>query len=153
MRIRIEIEYGAEEEIILRAPRITEEIRELQEKIADAAHSVGEIALQSGDTELFLPYSEILFFETSGGKILAHTAGDCFVCPLRLYELETLLPLAFVRASKACLLNTSRVYSITRSLTGVSEVCFTGSTKRTSVSRMYYHTVRDRIEQTRLSGK
>lgn len=152
MRIRIEIGEGNEEEIVLRAPEITEEVREVRQRIADALHSVGEIALQSGDSEIFLPYSEILFFETSGGKICAHTADDCFVCSMRLYELEKLLPSFFVRASKACLLNTSKVFSITRSITGVSDASFVGSSKRAPISRMYYHAVRDKIGQTRLSG-
>ena len=85
----------------------------------------------------------VLFFETEGGIIRAHTADDEFDVKFKLYELEEKLPRSFVRVSKSTILNIRKVYSITRNLTGASKVEFRDSHKIVYCSRNYYKSLKD----------
>ena len=149
MKLRIEFVPGAEKELILRAPEIDDEVRRIQAAL-EAVSSPGEIALKSAGGEVFLPYRELYFFEVNGDRTYAHTAKDCFVCPMHLFELSEILPRSFCRASKSILVNAGKIRSITRSPTGVGEATFSGSEKKVFISRMYYRALRELIEEMRL---
>lgn len=150
MKLRIEIDPEQTEEVIIRAPAFTDEVRRLQEVISKTIESSGEIALKNGESECYIPYDELLFFETSEDKVWAHTSGDCYLCTFRLSELETVLPRYFARASKGCLINTARIRSLSRNATGIGIAAFNTSEKKVYISRMYYNRVREIIEETRL---
>lgn len=134
MRLKIELDVNAQEEILLRAPAVTDEVRRLQAVISDALASKGEIALKDGETECFVSLDELLFFETDDGHVRGHTVQRMYRCDMRLYELEALLPRTFVRASKSCLVNTAYICAINRSLTGASEVRFKGKITAQSIT-------------------
>lgn len=151
MKFLIEIEPGAPKEIILRAPAADDEVRRIQTAIEKAISSSGEIALKAGSGEVFVRYSELYYFEVSDDKTYAHTAKDIFACQMHLFELAELLPRYFCRASKSILVNTEKIRSITRSPTGVGEATFNGTEKMIYISRMYYKTVREMIEEMRFS--
>ena len=150
MKIKIEIDPDSQKEIIIRAPAIDDEVRRIEEALERAMSSPGEIALKSVSGEIFVPYSEIFFFEVSGDKVYAHTKLNCYVCPMRLTELTEILPRYFCRASKSSMINVMKIRSIVRSPTGVGEVSFNGTEKKAFISRMYYKVVREIIEETRL---
>lgn len=151
MKLRIEIDPQGEEEIVIRSRTLDDRVTHLQESIHRLTAEQGDLALFDGEREIFCPLRELLFFESYDGHLYAHTARACFVCRKRLYELEQSLPRTFVRASKACLVNTARISSLSRSLTGVTEVGFYSSEKKITLSRMYYHNVRNMITSTRLN--
>ncbi|MBQ9416621.1 MAG: LytTR family transcriptional regulator [Clostridia bacterium] len=150
MKISLELDEGKPSELILRVPRVDEEVLTLQRQLLQLLGKAPEIALSEGEREIFVPVSDLLFFETMDGNVYAHTATACYKCQRRLYELESLLPSTFVRASKAALVNIMEIRTMSRSLTGVGEITFRNSDKRMSVSRMYYQGVRDRVEEVRL---
>ncbi len=150
MKLRIEIDPDSQEEILLRAPAVTDEVRRLQTVIAEALSRKLELALQLGERECYIPCDEILFFETTERRVSAHTAEHMYFSPLKLCELEELLPRTFVRASKSCLVNTAHIVAINHSLTGASEILFKETGKKIYASRMYYKIVHDTIEETRL---
>lgn len=150
MKLRIEIDPDSQEEILLRAPAVTDEVRRLQTVIAEAFSRKLELALQLGERECYIPCDEILFFETTERRVSAHTAEHMYFSPLKLCELEELLPRTFVRASKSCLVNTAHIVAINHSLTGASEILFKETGKKIYASRMYYKIVHDTIEETRL---
>ncbi|MBQ7499408.1 MAG: LytTR family transcriptional regulator [Clostridia bacterium] len=151
MKLRIEIDPDAPEEIIIRASRMSETVMRVQDAVLSALGQGGSIAVKHGESEIYLPFDELLFFETDGDKTIVHTASDCFFCKQRLGELSLSLPRNFVRASKSCLINTAKIRSISRTPTGVGTAYFAGSEKKAFISRMYYKTVREVIEQTRLN--
>ena len=91
-----------------------------------------------------------MFFETDGDHTVVQTAEDCYLCPQKLTDLLSVLPREFVRASKSCIVNTSKIRSITRSPTGVGTAAFEGCGKKAYISRMYYKVVRETIGETRL---
>lgn len=149
MKVTVVVDPSSEREVIIKAPEYDDEVAKIRAAV-DSASADGEIALRSGQSEVFVKRSEIYFFEVSDDKTYAHTARDCFTTPLRLLELEGILPGTFCRASKSVLVNAMKIRSMTRSPTGVGEASFSGSEKKIYISRMYYKAVRDVIEEVRL---
>ena len=147
MKLRIEImdekelSEGTEEELVLRCRFPDERIMQLQRSLAAMIGAGGEICLHLED--------EDLFFETDGARTAAHTAKAMYYTELRLCELADILPYSFIRVSKSCIVNSAAVSSITRNVTGSSEVRFRGG-KKTYVSRKFYKDLIERIRETRL---
>ena len=142
MKIRIETDTDIEEEIVIKCRQLTPEIIRLQQMITEAAGSSRQLALFRGDTEYYIETADILFFETEGTSVMAHTAAD-------VYELEELLPASFMRISKSSIVNTDRIYSINRNLTASSAVEFQGTHKQVYVSRGYYKALKEKLEEMR----
>lgn len=79
MKIRVEIDPEApEEEIVLHCRELTPEIVKLQQVLAKQIKSTGQIILYQNDTEYYLETGRILFFETEGSQVLAHTETEIF---------------------------------------------------------------------------
>ena len=150
MKIRTEISPNGEEEIIIKCRERTDKIREIEYAVENALKSRGELTLYSDNTEFYINKSDILFFETSGGRIFAHTKSRIFVSHMRLFELEQIMPSYFVRVSKSAVANTRQIISLKRELTGNGEVGFRDCEKKVYFSRNYYKTLKDKIEETRL---
>ena len=146
MRLRIEISDGTvEDEVIIRCSRVDESVQRLQEFISSL--SAPKLTFYKGAQEYYLPLEEILFFETDGEQIFAHTANDAFKVKPRLYELEEMLPRCFVRAAKGTIVNTQRIYAINRNLTSSSLISFTGTHKQIYVSRYYYKSLKEKMSE------
>ena len=72
MKVRIELDPSMDEpEILIRAPRLTPELTQLQERILE--QKVAPLAFYKDRSEYFLDVASILFFETDGEKIFGHT--------------------------------------------------------------------------------
>lgn len=139
MKIRVELDSSiTEEEIIIRCGSLSEEVQRVQKILADLATQNQKFVFYKGATEYYLSLEEILFFETEGKIIYAHTINDMYQMKYRLYELEEFLPGYFMRISKSTILNTNKVYSIQRNLTASSVVEFQNTHKQVFVSRHYY---------------
>lgn len=151
MKIRIEICEGDEEEIIVRCHTHDERIRQIEGALEGIVKSRRELTLYIGNTEYYVPISEILFFETSEGKVYAHTKDRTLTAPHKLFELENMLPSSFVRISKSSIANVKVISSITRELVGNGVITFYGCAKKTYFSRSYYKILKDRIDEIRLS--
>ncbi len=151
MKLKIELADTDEPEVIIRCKSVTDEVSQLAGAITKLApHSEKQLAVFHGNTEFFLPTSDILFFETDGLRICVHTKDKMYYTALRLYELSELLPRYFVRSSKSCIVNINHISQITRSITSSSEARFYDSDKKIYISRMYYKQLRDEIEEKRL---
>ena len=151
MRVRIEIEEGlAEEEVVIRCGQLTDSIVSLQNYISKQNNGKKCLSLESGDTEYYMPIDDIVFFETEGRELRAHTVDRIFTCDYKLYELEELLPGSFMRISKSAIANLDYIYSITRNLTASSVVEFSGSGKKAMVSRGYYKMLVDKLNARKL---
>ncbi|MDD6202167.1 MAG: LytTR family DNA-binding domain-containing protein [Lachnospiraceae bacterium] len=153
MKIKIDIDAGIqEEEIIIRCQELTPEIAKMQSVLSEVLNRKANIAFYKGDTRIYLPVEEILFFETESDGIRAHTADDCFEIKYRLYELEELLPRYFMRVSKSTILNTKRIFSIDRNLYASSTVTFRHTHKQVFVSRHYYKMLIEKLDEVRNSN-
>ena len=150
MKIKIEMDEQAEEEVIIRCRGMTEQIAAIQRAVSEAAGSVQKIVLYKGNTEYYLPMNDILFFETADHGVAAHTGNDMYEAGYKLYELEEILPGFFMRVSKSTILNTSHIFSINRNLTASSVVAFENTHKKVYVSRYYYKPLISKLEERRL---
>lgn len=152
MKVRIEIdEKLQEEEVIIRCSKLDAKAQKVYEMLTDFSKESKYLMLYKENTEYFLPLDHILFFETAGNCISAHTADNIYQTVYRLYELEELLPGCFMRVSKSTILNVNHIYSITRSLTASSVVQFMNTHKQVYVSRHYYKPLKCRLDEKRSS--
>lgn len=152
MKVKIELEEGLEEEeVIIRCAALNDTVIGLQNYLSKQNNGKRFLTLTNGETDFFVPVAEILFFETEGRELRAHTADKIFTCAYKLYELEELLPGGFMRISKSTIANLDQIYSITRNLTASSMVEFTGSRKKAMVSRGYYKLLVERLNERRLA--
>jgi len=148
VKLRIEITDGSmEDEIIIRCGRVDESVQKLQAYIQNM--SAPKLTFYKENQEYYLPLEEILFFETDGEQIYAHTANDAFRVKHRLYELEEILPHYFVRVAKGTIVNAMQIYAINRNLTASSQVKFAGTHKQIYVSRHYYSSLKEKMNERR----
>ena len=150
MKLRTIISEDADEEITLVCRERDERILFLEDVIRNAIGRDSELLLNIGHTEYFIAKKDILFFESTEGKIMAHTADNIYTTSYKLYELEQLLPPFFARASKSCIINTAAIHSLRKNITGASEIAFRSCPKRVYLSRSYYKPFMERLNETRL---
>lgn len=148
MKVRIELDPQMDEpEMIIRAPRLTEEVARLQQLILE--QKMMPLTFYKDRSEYFVDVSEILFFETDGEKIYGHTREEAYEVRQKLYELEEILPIAFCRISKSTIVNAKQIYSIEKSFSGTSTVNFYQTHKQVHVSRHYYQLLKERLKEMR----
>lgn len=148
MKIRIETVGGLEEdEVIIRCSHMDDTIRKIHQYILEQSSLGPKITFYKQNQEFYFPLEDVLFFETEGEHIFAHTANDAYRIKYRLYELEQMLPRYFVRAAKSTIVNVMQVYSITRNLTASSLIQFFNSHKQVYVSRYYYRDLRQQLDE------
>lgn len=150
MKVKIEIDESLpEEEVLIRCRQMDDQILHLQAAVANMASASRCLTLRQGDTFYFVALKEILFFETEGKTVLAHTRDQLLETEYKLYELEELLPGSFMRISKSAIVNLDHIYSITRNLTASSLIEFSNTSKKIYVSRNYYKALIQRMEEKR----
>lgn len=146
MKIEIQIDDSLDEsEVIIRAKELNSEVAKIQKALSGMAAHKGEIVFEKNETEYYFPVENILFFETDGDKVFAHTVSDLYLVRKKLYELEEILPTFFLRVSKSAILNTKKVYGLTKNLSASSKVEFSGTGKVVYVSRNFYKTLKEKI--------
>lgn len=151
MKIKIEIDDSlVENEVLIRCRGLTEEITAIQRAISETAEAAQRFTFYRGNTEYYLKLNDILFFETDGGSVNAHTKTEVYQTKYKLYELEDLLPGFFMRVSKSTIINTNHIYSINRNLTASSLAAFTDTHKQVYVSRYYYKPLISKLKEKRL---
>ena len=147
-KVRIEIDPACDEEIIIRCKSVSDEIMRIESIVSSLDSS--EMELELGEKLHFVKTASILFFETDGNKTAAHTVDRMYYTDLKLYELEQRLPNSFMRISKSCIINTKAVSSIHKEITGICEAFFRNTQKKVYVSRGYYKSFKEKINETRL---
>lgn len=151
MKIKIEIDENLpEDEVLIRCRGLTEQVTEIQKAVSEVVNTSQRFVFYRGNTEYYLALDEILFFETDGDGINAHTRDNIYQTKYKLYELEDLLPGCFMRISKSSIVNTNHIYSISRNLTASSVVAFAGTHKQVYVSRYYYKPLVNKLEEKRM---
>ena len=149
LKIRSEMAEGVQEEVVIRCREITPEIIRLQQLLSGDSDRSNQFLLYKGDTEYYLNVNDIIFLETEGNAVMAHTKNDMYETRRKLYELEELLGGRFQRISKSAIVNVDKVYSIKRNVTSSSAIEFQGTHKQIYVSRAYYKVLREKLEEKR----
>lgn len=152
VKVRTEISDCFEEEIIIRCKERTEYVESIENLLKRLVGIAGkrEMVLYSSGAEYYIPFCEILYFESNDGKVYAHTARSVYTTDRKLFELEEVLPPGFVRIAKSTIANVDLVSSLRRELVGNGEMYFKNSEKKVYFSRSYYKTLMDKIQEMRL---
>lgn len=146
MKINIEIDKTLDEcEVVIKTKEVNNDVALIQRALSGLMYDKGELVFEKDDTEYYFGVDKILFFETNMNKVYAHTANDYYEIKKKLYELEELLPAYFLRISKSTILNTRKVYGLTKNITASSRVDFAGSTKTVYVSRNFYKPLKEML--------
>lgn len=154
MKVTIEIDPALHDtEVVIHCSKLDDSIVNLQNRIVQQNNGSQCLSLYNKDTQYYIPVNTIYFFETEGKEILAHTRDKIFHTQLKLYELEAILPSAFMRISKSTIANLDYIYSITRNLTASSMIAFADSRKTTLVSRSYYKALTEQMAIRRLGQR
>ena len=132
MKIRVEVDKSCpEDEIIIRCAQRNDAIERMYGELQELSRMQETILFYKDHAECFIRLSSVLFFETDGREVHAHTAADVYRTDKRLYELEELLPKSFMRISKSTILNLQQVGSLERTLSAACTVSFQPYEKRT----------------------
>ena len=148
MKLRIEpIAEEEAEEIVIRCHRVDDRIQRLQRAILDATSGQQQLAFYKGTDAYYFPLDTVLFFETDGDHVYAHTAADAYRIKYRLYELEAILPACFLRVSKSAIVNVAQIYAVSRDLTAAVRIQFAGTHKQIYASRRYTPALQARLQE------
>jgi len=146
MKVHIEVDDSmSNDEVLIRCGRADEKIQKICQLILEHGGAEPNITFYKDNREYYFPLSNVLFFETEGDHIYAHTEDETYLIKFRLYELEDMLPRSFVRVAKSTIVNAAKVYSITRNITSASLIQFMGSHKQVYASRYYYKDLQQRL--------
>lgn len=148
MRIRIELDESLDEpEVLIRSPHLNDEVMRVQRLLRQTERHA--LVFYKGTREYFVTVASILFFETDGSKIFAHSRDNAYEVKLKLYELEEYLPAYFCRISKSTIANSKEIYALDKSFSGTSTIQFRDSHKQVHVSRHYYQLLKEKLRETR----
>lgn len=153
MKVRIEINdnMNDDDEVIIHCSRLNERVQRVYDAVMDITKGSRHMMLSKDNVDYYIPLDSVLFFETSGSCIGAHTADSLYETTYRLYELEDLLPGNYMRVSKSTIVNLNHIYSISRNLTSSSAIQLRNTHKQVYVSRHYYKSLKERLEEKRKS--
>ena len=147
MKLKTE-EGSGDDEIVIYCREKTDDIRKIELSIERILSEQGEIVATLGDTEYYISKKDILFFETYDGRIAVHTSENMYYTAGTLASLEATLPSSFVRASKSCIVNAAKVCAMSKNITGLGEILFRNTGKKTFVSRGYYKELKQKVYDT-----
>ncbi|WEV70820.1 LytTR family DNA-binding domain-containing protein [Lactobacillus sp. ESL0785] len=149
MKVKIDLDAEVNEPIVtIHAKDLTPEVERVYRQLQEVSQRPEQLECYKDDVSYYLNLNDILFFETEGRQVIAHTQRDSFSVNYKLYELENLLSSQFTRVSKSTILNLKQVYALTRSLSNC-QVHFHDTYKTVYVSRHYYHSLSDRLNERR----
>lgn len=95
MKVRIEFDDSLDHvEVVIRTSQLGPEIEQIQQALQQVSRP--SLVFYKGSSEYFLSLGDILFFETDGTKIFAHTGDDAYEVKMKLYELGEHLPIYFL---------------------------------------------------------
>lgn len=145
MKLKTIISPDSQEEIVIHCKERNDKIKRIEGVIENLINEDAQTVLFIAETEYFVPYKKILFFEMQNGKVTAHTKDKMFISHSTLAKLEETLPHYFIRGSKSCIINAQAVSGISHNVAGPSKVYFSATDKIVYVSRSYYKFLKEKI--------
>ena len=144
MEVKIELDELLDH-IVIKCKKDDDNIKNIVNYINSLYNN--NIIFYKKDIEYYLDVNQILFFETNGNSISAHTINDVYNVKYKLYELEDILPSNFTRVSKSSIANINHIYSIDKNITYPSLIKFDKSHKQVYVSRLYNKSLKHKLRE------
>ncbi len=134
MRVEIKKVTSYDDELaVINAVTISEEIKSAID-ILD--NNCRQIPVIRGAETLMCRFDKIYYIESVDKRSYVYTRTDCFETKYRLYELEELLGIDFLRCSKAMIINIRKIKSVKADINGrMTAVLLNG--ERVIISRGY----------------
>ncbi|GAA0182323.1 LytTR family DNA-binding domain-containing protein [Clostridium sediminicola] len=141
MKVHMDINEEYDElTIVVKAKRITDEVKEIMEKLQNKKEKT--IIGKLNQKMYILNPKEITLFYSNNQKIYADTKEQTFEVKEKLYELEELLKgYSFVRISKFAIANVNEIKNIEMFFNGSLVVNFNNG-KQETISRRYVSKVK-----------
>ena len=136
-----ENEQQSELEVVIHCMKVDEQVSELVSALSNIDKKLA--GLKDGKTYVLDP-ADILYFDSVDKRTFAYAQSAIFEVSLRLYELEECLPRGFFRASKATIINISKIISIMPDFNGRLEVTLLSGEKLV-VSRQYAQDLKTKL--------
>ncbi|MDD3452906.1 MAG: LytTR family DNA-binding domain-containing protein [Bacilli bacterium] len=134
-----------DDEIIIKCNKKNYIINKIENYIKNM--NKNNLIFYKNETQYFFDINDILFFETIDNSISAHTINDIYIVKYKLYELENILPINFIRISKSAIVNINHIYAIDKNITSSSLIKFNKSYKQVYVSRLYNKSLKERLKE------
>lgn len=147
LKVKIELDPEQEEpSVTIHARELSPEVEQIYRQLQELDGRPDQLECHKDELTYYVNLVDILFFETEGRQVIAHTKTEAFTVNYKLYELENLLSSQFMRISKSTILNLKQIYALTRSISNC-QIHFRDSYKTVYVSRRYYHSLSDRLNE------
>ena len=145
MKLTLEPQETAEPEIIIRGnlndPQVSQVIAAL-----NTVRAISRLFLYREGKAYLCLVDDVLYFEASGGKVLARTARDVLEAQYKLYELADMLRgSVFIQISKGVIVNAHRVLSVEPEFSGNYTAVLEDGKTRLTISRKYFKAFRDYV--------
>ena len=109
--------------VIIHAGTLTPEVEELAKRIENEKLTGNVLAVKRENRIYILEPNEVQIVRTEGNEIVAYnTAKKRFIVEKRLYEIETLLVLQFIRISKSAIVNIRQIDHVDVRFSGMMNV-------------------------------
>lgn len=142
MKITIQENESQDElEVVVRCRKIDGQVSELVAALSGMDKKL--TGTMDGKTFVLDP-ADILYFESVDKKTFAYARAAVYEVASRLYELEERLPRNFFRASKAAVVNISKIKSIAPDFNGRLEVAMS-SGEKLIISRQYAQVLKEKL--------
>jgi len=142
--LKIEIIEGCGDvEVIIKCPKITEDIHKLELLLQSYAK---KISCTKGDVTYLIDARDVLYFESVDRQSFLYTESDVYELPLKLYEIEEMLfGVGFIRSAKSQILSIHKIAALCPDFGGRIEATMVGGEKL-MVSRQYAKSLKERLE-------
>ncbi|MGE4483841.1 MAG: LytTR family DNA-binding domain-containing protein [Oscillospiraceae bacterium] len=142
MKISVVEEPGAQKEVVIRCNKVDDEVRELIRLIGIKDK---RLAVEDGESLLFLEPSEVLYCEYVNDRVFFYTEKTVYPAGCTLAETEeTYSPFGFFRCSKSMVVNLRKIVSLKSEMNG-RIIATVKNGERIIISRHYSKLLRWRL--------
>lgn len=109
MRVKVEIDENLEDEIIIKCPKITDDIKNIIKLLSEQ----NKLLVKNHKEEKLISINSIYRVDTVDDKVFIYTEKEVFETNHKLYELDTMLPHdRFIRINKSGIINVFKIESL-----------------------------------------
>lgn len=146
MKITLEPMNNGETELIIRGDIASEEVAALLSFVNSGSNSSGKLILYREDEQFLVNASEVVYFESKDGKVVAVTTEGIYSTRQKLYELkESLSALPFAQINKGVIVNIDFVKSVSAEFSGNYTLRLKTGKETLTVSRKYFKEFKSKI--------
>ncbi len=141
MKLKITIDRNREEEILVFAHERTKLIDEIECLVGDYEKEI--IGYTDGGVHKLIP-AQITCFVVENNKVYAILGKEKLQIKMRLYQLEEMLGVGFLKINQSCIANINEIKKFDTSISGTLKVIFKNGYSD-YVSRRNIKTVKERL--------